>query len=469
MGPVTAVGLVVVAGLPLAFALTRGVLLAALVAPLVTAVTTTAAVILMLVVGGNLLWWLAPLLLLQYLVALKSLRRKVEPLPHRSWVDVLWLVVPLVPPFLLVLDPPVNWDAHSIWWLHAAYFTKGAEIARQDIASPMYAFSHTDYPPLSSAPVAALWSLPGGYHFDVAQFVSSLVTFSAIAMLAYAVRAVTGRAPATLSRLAAVGVAVATWGAAPGAVAGGVSDPLWAAAMVAAAVLLLFGKDPLARPALPLLLLFVAALSKNEAFVMVVVLAGFVTLRERRNLRRAWLVWLPVAAGAAWAVVVRYFGASSDLLPPGGIRQLLAEDQEVVDRLPLTVTFLWELVGAIVALSLVVAVLGGLFMRRQRRELGLASDLWLWGLGAVYFVVLTLVYVIHPTEINWHLRTSANRVSLPLTLLAAASAACWGIVAVSPGARRSSEPSLPAGPALLPADQGRPIDPISPVAPLPRQ
>jgi hypothetical protein len=126
-------------------------------------------------------------------------------------------------------------------------------------------------------------------------------------------------------------------------------------------VLLLFGKDPFARPALPLLLA-VAALTKNEGFVAAGALAVFVTLRERRNLRRAWCVWLPVAAGLAWSAVARFLGARSDVTN-GHFRELLAGDKAVFDRLPPTIIALQAQVGMILAFSLGAAVAGGLFLR----------------------------------------------------------------------------------------------------------
>jgi hypothetical protein len=457
--PVIAVALVVAAGLPLAFALTRSVLLAPLLAPLITALTAAIAVMIMLAVGGNLLLWLVPLLIVQYAVAFMLLRCPGAPARHRSWLDVVWIVVPLLPPFLLVFAPPIQWDAHSIWWLHAAYFTQGSEVSRHYLSQPLYvAFSHTDYPPLASAPVAAVWNLLPGYNYYVAQFTSAVVTFSAIAVLSYAVRTVADRAPATISRLAGACVAIAAWAIAPTAVAGGLSDPLWSAAWTAAAVLLLLREDPFARPVLPILLLCVAALTKNEAFVMVVTLAALVTLRERRNLRRASLVWLPVAVGAAWAVLARYLGARSDITTEGRYSALLQGDPAVWDRLPMTMSELWTRIGVLIAFALGVAVLGGLFLRRRRREMGLGSDLWLWGAALVYFVSLTSTYLTSTHPLLWYLWTSVTRVTLPLVLLACSSAVCWGVVALSRSRRPSADPSPADSPAPSLAGIGPAMD-----------
>ncbi|SCG36706.1 hypothetical protein GA0070619_0386 [Micromonospora zamorensis] len=440
MAPIVAVLLVVAVGFPLALVLTRKPLLAALIAPLIAALTTTAATIIMLLVGGPLLLWTVALLLGQYALIPVLRKRVIEPLPYGSRADVLWLVGPLLPPLLLVLDLPMKWDAHSIWWLHAAYFTKGSDVAQAAIVNPPYAFSHTDYPPLPSAPVAAVWAVFPGYDFHVAQFVSALVTFSSIAMLAYAVRRATGEAPVAVSRLAGVGVGLASWSVSGQNVAGGYSDALWAAAFVAGAVLLLFVANGLSRPALPLLLLTVAGLSKNEGFVMVVVLAAVATFKERRNLRVAWQVWLPVAAGLSWSVIARFLGAQSDLLAGGQFRQLLAGDPVMLDRFPQILIAMARVSGAAVALALGVALLGALFLRPTRRELGIGSDLWLWAVNVAYAASLVLTYLVTPYDLSWHLGSSVDRVSLPLILMACVSAACWGVSTV----RRRVETSVSA-------------------------
>lgn len=459
MPSTVAILLVLVAGLPPAYALTRNVLLAVLVAPLITAVVSAVAVIIMLVVGGKMLLWVVVLLLALYAAVPLLLRRRREALPHGSWIDILCYGLPLIPPFLMILEPPALWDAHSIWWLHAALFTKDPGFARAAIGSPAFYFSHSDYPPLASAVVSTVWSVLGGYSFRVAQAVSSLVTFSAIATLGYVVRSVTSRGPVAVSRLAGVGVSLAAWGAAPYAVAGGMTDPLWSAAFVAAAVLLLFGNEPFARPMLPLLLLTVATLTKNEGFVAGAVLAAFVTLRERRNLRRAWWVWLPVASGLAWTRIVRYLGAVSDVTD-GHVRELLAGDQGVLDRLPPTLDALQARVGLILAFSLGAAVLGGIFLRRHRRELGLGSDVWLWLTNAVFAASLIVTYLISLNGIQWYLATSADRVTLPIALMAAASAACWAAVVFGARDERRSAPAVPAG-TDAPGTRGRHAEPAT--------
>ncbi|HLL65835.1 MAG TPA: hypothetical protein VK453_08795 [Micromonosporaceae bacterium] len=422
----------IAAGLPLGYVFTRRLLLAAVLAPLVTALSAALATLPMLLLGGQLIYWLAGVLLLQYALVPILLARRGPGLPHGTGIDVFWYVVPLLAPFLLVFAPPIEWDANSIWWLHAAYFAEGAEVSRRTMGDPVYAFTHADYPPLGSAAVAAVWSITG-YNFRVALFASSTVTFSAIAMLVYAVRwvAATG-VPAWLSRLAGVGVGLAVWGQAPASPAGGLSDPAWAASFVAAAVLVLFRTDPFARPALPLLLLTVAALTKNEGLAAVVILTGLVVLRERRNLGRASLMGIPVLAGLAWSAVARHLGARSDYVEGGNISELLSGDPEVFARLPPIWDALGLMLGQIVGLALLVSVLGGVYLRSRRQALGLGSDLWMWAVNGMFVLTLIVSYLISGFNIAWHLQTSIERVVTPVLIMACVSAVYWGVTAMSP-------------------------------------
>lgn len=459
-----AIVLLVAGGLPLGYAATRSLPLAVLLAPLASALLASAAIIVMLFAGGPLWFWLlavflagcapVPVLLRRHRVpevsGLRTLAADVEPLPHGSWVDALWLAVPLLPPFLRVLAPPMAWDSHSIWWLHAAYFTKGAGYARDAIGNPMFAFSHTDYPPVLSAPVAAAWTVFPGHDLYLAQAVSALVTFSAITMLGYAVRRITGRAPALAARLAGAGVSLATWSVAPLMVANGYSDALWGAALVAGAVLLLNGREPLVRPTLALVLLAVAGLAKNEGLLMVVVVAGLFTLRERRRPRTAWIVWVPVAAGAVWALTARVFGAQSDLLADRQADELLTGNASLLSRLRQILAALWTTVGPAVAIALAVALLGGVLLRRARRDLGIGSDLWLWAANSAYGVMLVITLLNTPYDLAWHLSTSVNRVSVPIALMASASVACWAVTAIR------SQPAQPPAPVSGPAPPAAP-------------
>lgn len=457
MDRLLAILLLIALGLPLAYAVGRRPLLAVMLAPLTGALTCAVAATAMLATGlGTFPRWLAAAMLAQVAGAVPLWLRRRTALPHGSWRDVLCYVLPVIPPALLALDPPISWDSHSIWWLHGGLYTHGAQFARQAMGDPALAASHMDYPPLASAPVAAVWSVFRGYDFGLAQVTSALVTVSAVAALAYAVRAVTGAAPAAVSRLAGVAVALAAWSMYPN-LANGQSDGLWTAAWVAAAVLLLFGADPWRRPELPVLLLAVAALTKNEGLVGALIMAVLVTLRDTRRTRRALWVWLPVAAGGGWRLLAGALGARSDVLSPDRISGLFAGDPAATGRIAPTLAHLAGVLATVLVAAMLAAALGRAFLTRRRRAMGLGADGWLWTMAAGYAVSLVLTYVLSDYDLGWYLSTSAARVSLGVALPACASAACWAAVAVGPRASQEGpvdatgrEPPVPDGDGGLP-------------------
>jgi len=452
-----AAGCLILAGLPLSYALTRRLVLAFALGPLVAALFAASAVVAMLLFGGALGIWLAVAFALQIASASLLLRRR-EAVPDATTADLLWLTIPLLLPMTLAVSPPTAWDSHSIWWMHAGYFAKGAAVAREAMSAPAVMFSHPDYPPLPSAPVAALWQIAGRVDFRVAHSASALVTYSAIVLLAVAVRQALSQSSPALARAAGVAVGLATWATAPFSVTSGYSDALWAAAFVAGAVPSLFGRAP---RAIDLGLLTVAALSKNEGMIAVGVLALLLILRRGRP--GAWRLWIPVAAGVAWAIVARLLGATSDLRSGGRFTALLTFDPAVWGRLEPTLAALWSSAGIATVSAAVVALTGAVVLRARRRAFGLPGEGWLWGVVAAYAGCLIVTYLISPHDITWHLATSSSRVSLPLVLLACVSAATWVVVAADrppsrPGvACAEAAARVPARPAQAPATDTVPM------------
>ncbi|WP_433077768.1 hypothetical protein ACQP1P_35425 [Dactylosporangium sp. CA-052675] len=421
--------LLFVAGLPLGFALTRAVPLAIVVAPVAGAAVATVAVLFMLAAGGSLVAWFVPLFLLTGFLAwwLRGQPRA----PHSSWRDALLLTLPLTPPFLPILQQPLAWDAHLIWWLHAGYFARGGGFAREAIGNVALAFSHQDYPPLASAPVALIWQLLGTHDFYPAAIVTGAVTFSTTAAAVYAVRLVTASGPALVSWLAAIAVGYSAWSPMWLVPTAGFSDAMCATAFAAGAVLVLLGKDPFNRRTLPLtmLLLCAAGLMKNEGLTMVLALAVVASVKYRRNLRHLGWTWLPVATAGVWSVTARLLGANTDVLAGGGLTRLLHGDPDTVGRFPLVFKTMAGRVDWVVAYAVLAALLGLLVLRQRRRAFGLDSDLWLWAVCALYWLTLTLIYMTTPMPLRWHLITSVDRVMISIVVLACASAACWAVVA----------------------------------------
>ncbi|WP_432993467.1 hypothetical protein [Dactylosporangium sp. CA-233914] len=433
MSSLLAVALLVAAGLPLSYSLTRTIPLALVFAPVAGAAVATAAILLMLAAGGPLLAWFAPVYLLTGFLAWRL--RRAGPAPHGSWLDGALLTVPLLPPLLQIFQQPLLWDAHLIWWLHAGYFAEGGSFARDSVGNPALIFSHPDYPPLASAPVALAWRVLDLRDFYPAAMVNGALTLSSIAAVVYAVRRVTSAAPAVWSWLAAIAVGWSAWSPLWIVPTAGFSDAMCATAFAAGAVLLLFDREPFDRRRLPLtlLLLCCAALMKNEGQSMVVVLAVVATLRHRRQLRRVAWVWLPVAVAALWSLVARLLGAQTDVLAGGHFGDLLHGDPTIAGRIPTVFSTMAGRVDRVVVLALAAAVLGAVLLRRRRAAFGLGADPWLWAVTAGYWLAVALIYVVTPNDLHWHLSTSVDRVMVAVVVLSCASTACWAVVALSPG------------------------------------
>lgn len=441
---VLAVVILLAAGLPLSYALTRAVPLALVLAPIAGAAVATVGVLLMLAFTGPLLLWCLPVYAVTVLLAWRL--RDRPRLPSSGWRDALLMTLPLVPPFLRLGTEPVNWDTHLIWWLHAGYFTQGGDFARSSIGNPVLVFSHPDYPPLASAPVSLAWQLLNLRDFYPAAFVTGFLTFSSVAMLIYAVRVATSRGHALLSWPAAIAAGYAAWTPAWLIPTAGFSDAMCACAFAAGAVMLLFARCSPGMLAMILLLLSSSALMKNEGLSLVAALALVGTAKFwRTDRRRAALIWLPVGVAGIWSVTARLLGAETDVLAGGRFSALLHGDADTWGRLPMILDFMAGRVGWIILITIAAAILGHLFLRPTRTALDLGADGWLWAVTAIHTGGLILIYLITPYDIHWHLSTSIDRVTIALAVLSCASAACWGVAAMT------SDPTPDAPATQVPA------------------
>jgi hypothetical protein len=445
MTSVVAVFALVVAGLPLAWGLTRSVPLAVVLAPLAAAAVSAVAVVLMLWLRGPLLPWFGAVFLAT--VAVAWFARHATPVPGGSWREAGLLGVPMLAPFLMMFDNPVGWDAHAIWWQHAGYFAHGGDFARHAIGSEAISITHTDYPPLASAPVAVAWRLLDSFTFRPAIAVNVAITWSAVALVAYAVRRATASAPAWLSIPAALAAACAAWLPKFTAPAEGFSDTMYAAAFIAGAVLLLAAAEPARVTPLALFLISTAVLTKNEGLPLAGVVAVVATVRYRRDRRRAAWCWLPVGVAAVWSVTTRMLGAKNDLMGQGRFGELLRGDHTAWSRLPEVQKALYHQVGLVVGAALLAAVLGTVLLRGRRRELGLTGDEWLWVVFGGYWAAITFIYLISPYPIGWHLMTSVDRVTIVMAMLAGVSAAIWLVVGLAPTPADAAIPAQPDPPS----------------------
>ena len=348
---------------------------------------------------------------------------------------VVWSLQPL-------RVPDYGFDARAIYLLHAFWYTGDHRSALHSLRNPSLLFSQAVYPPLTSASVALSWLVTGTRSYRQGVVVIAVLNGCAVASCAWVLvdagRAVAASRPATLARrlvplaagvTAAGMVAVAAFGIAGSGATNGYADLLWSAS-VAAAVgygLVLSGRGT--NLGAVVVLLGVAALTKNEAIVtsmaVVVLVAG-------RTARRRWCStpraspWPPLGAGlaglaalAVWPGLCRVLGATR---VTGG-----TEPGSFSFRVHTT----WDAAVPYVhsvGIALVVAVLGGLVLRTVRRATGLGNDLWTWAALAAYLAALAWAYLTTVGSLPFRLLTSINRTTVFPSLMGWFIVAVWAVV-----------------------------------------
>lgn len=481
---VVAAVVLAVGGGPLAWALTRSLAVAALLAPLVAALGATAAAVGAIATEAPLWPWLVAWLVVSGLGARWVLQRPDPPLadlvvPTGAVVAVVALLAPLL---VFALRAPVGWDARTIWWFHAEWLEQGGDEFASALSDDAVGWTHADYPPLASAAVAGVRSLGGGLDPSrLALATSAWVSWSALALAAVALCAAVlgsrhptsggaaprnddlegdaprgsdldGGAPDSVAPLAAgthvldgpvatgvvAGAALAGFGlllVADRGLASGYVDHLWAALLAGAAVLALQHRPSPSSALAAAMLLGAAALTKNEGLAGAVVLVALALVRHRHRLRTHWVVPAALVPGIGWAVLVRALGATNDVADEGNASGLLGGDAEVWGRLDPTASAIVQLdysvpFVAVAAVAALVAVVGGVGLSFRRRQLGIGSDLWLWVLFAGLVGTVVAAYLVSPTDLDWHLATSLSRTMLGPTLVLVVSVATWLAVAL---------------------------------------
>jgi len=250
MATLLAFGLLYVVGLPAGFAITGRITTALLIAPLVTGLIAAVAGIAVAAVGGSLSLWVAIVAVASMVASWVATGRPRSWLALRSspsrprmagldgW-DAVVLIGPLVILALAALNPPVEWDARSIWWFHTSWFWGGGSSVQPALGNAALAFSHPDYPPLVPATIAIAWRASGSSSLQLALELSTMLTMTALATLGFVVRNLVAAASAWWGRVAGLAVALSAWMLASNTVARGLVDHLWSACLAASAVLLL--------------------------------------------------------------------------------------------------------------------------------------------------------------------------------------------------------------------------------------
>ena len=348
----------------------------------------------------------------------------------------------------------VDWDARSIWFLHSRLLMAGGDTYRSALHSPAYAFSHVDYPTLTSSAVAAAWTSGGGINYRHAQILVALIAASLLVCLACLVARCASRGwPTALAVVVAFGLVVAAYGVAGVGSVNGYSDLTAAAAAAAAATALLV--LPLRRDTVSIgvLCCWVAGSTKQEGLVAALIVALlfaarlFMGRRIRGSAKAAAVTMLPLlfwpafVAVAAGSATSGFSGTSADRVTESRSSRLHLAWPAMVGQFRFLIAF--------VVVALVAAALLG--RARSRRRFGHFTLLWAFFVLDVAALLFT--YVAGSLEIHYWLRTSVSRVMVLPRLILLAELGVWTLLAAEVArqpalldpARRSKTAASPLG------------------------
>ncbi|HEL4182928.1 TPA: hypothetical protein ACXJTM_002709 [Stenotrophomonas maltophilia] len=317
------------------------------------------------------------------------------------------LVLAVLVLVLIALGSPSDgWDPSSIWLFHAKrIYLEGTLYAQLDDYAP---WSHNDYPALVPLLMACAAGLAGHWNELLPKAVAPLLLLPALLLIA----------PSFRWRWCGVLFAVLLLRLARDMLINGYMDPLvavYAVAAVAAAMRHRARAGHGGSCELVAFTLLVAVLSmlKNEGAVLAALLTAVVlgegVLRERRL---GWRILLAAVVALlpllAWKLAVGQAGVGNDLAGSDLKTQLLARLGSEGGTLPIVGRLLLD-IWVLVPL-LVLAVLWRPVLRVPAASAAVLTAL-------AYTAVLFLVYLGTPHDLDWHLRTSADRVRMPVTLL----------------------------------------------------
>jgi hypothetical protein len=358
-----------------------------------------------------------------------SPRPRREGGPRADAIAAGALVLASAPLAITLWRAPVSHDANVIWWFHARWLLAGGDAAASAMADPLFAYSHSEYPPLAPASVGWVWWLAGSRDLALAQAATAVLSISALCMLGYAVwRTLRGHGhghgwastAGCLALFAAVGVTAADPSGA--SITNGTVDVVWAAAFAAGCVLAFAVTDRDACSdvtALSGVCLAAAALTKNEGLAAVALVALIAAVRFRRTWRRRLPILLAPLPGLAWLGVTRIVGARSLAVDDSRYGELLRLDPAVRERIVPTVEALWEESWVLIVVAGAVTVAGLLAIRPSRWAV------WLWAAWLATELSVALAYVASPLDLQGHLVSSVARTSFAGNFLLVAVLALW--------------------------------------------
>ena len=428
---------------------TRSPLWATLTAPLATGVLAATWVSVMVLLRAPFTAVVGAVVVTSAACAIAVLRDRPRHLarPPKGWPWLLVVPAAGIAPLATVRLSPVAWDARSIWWFHARWFSAGGDATVDALQHRVFGFAHQDYPPLASATTALGWWFTGSQPLRAAQIGTAVLTLSAVVTLGAVIwRLATPRLSAAGAALGAL-VVLAAYGvtgvghSAPAVGPNGYVDLLQAAALTAAAVALLVAPleyDDATR--IGALCLAVSAATKNEGVVAALVVGVIALVRARARRRTVGWVAIAFVPAALWAVVLATVGVRSEA-DRQRIDELLRLDRIVTDRFDPTIDALWDQMWPLLVAALVVTAVGLVVFRGGARPSGTTTTASLWAVWGATSVALLLAYLVSSLPIGFHLVSSIDRATIMPKLLLVAIVATWTVVGALAIAERIASPA----------------------------
>jgi hypothetical protein len=398
--------------------LTGRPLLSLVAAPIIAAFVAAAAVTFTITTGLHLgRVWIATTIALSALsfVAGRSIRPLFAGFDSRGALLALPVIVAGA---TAARRGPRDWDTYAIWFVHAKRFLAGGHVAQAVARSPDYAFSHPDYPPAGSGLAAVMSWTSHSFDPQLAYLGILSLSLSATALLSMAIWLAVGRRGAVVGIVLAIVGPVLVFGYAGGFLVDGYMDAIWATLFVAAMLLALWSERTSPELLCAIALLGTAALIKNDAQPLCLVLLLVIAVRARRPLER-WCCAAALVLPLWWTLASRHLGARSELLDPAALRQLLALDPGRWDRLPPTLEDLWHQVRLPVAmLAAAAAIVWLLRLMGASNPSSAVSRAMSISLGVLGLAAAAVVgaYLVGPYPIRWWLGTSIDRTTLVIRI-----------------------------------------------------
>jgi hypothetical protein len=317
-------------------------------------------------------------------------------------------------------------DAVAIWGLRARSLSRGVPDWAA-VLSPAIAWSHPDYPLLLPLTIGRLWSYAGSETIAIPKLVAGLFFASSVGTVGVAVGHLCGTTAGLLSAMTVVAARTYVF-----QVSCQCADVPVGFFILVATIFVVLARDSDVQLLVAGTAVGLAAWTKNEGQLLLVVVTGFAMIAFWNRLHRLWLLALGAALPLAALVVFKLF-----LAPPSEF--LVQPVDAIVDKLfdigrwRLVLTQTWSLLerwgnvpgGALVWSGLAVA----LAARADRSGVirSMAGALAVTAMFGGYLVI----YAITPAPLWWHIATSFERLVVQLW-----PAAVWSAFQLSAGHRR---------------------------------